>query len=291
MRNIIISVLLSLVLCAVTAFAGDDAVLARIGDKQLTEADFKRILSYYDPEKQKIIEQNPQAKATLLKRIIQSMVISKIAKDEEFGSRAEIKEQIELLTDDFLATEYIRKKIIANINVTEDETKIFYKAHMEDFMKPEMVRARHILIKVDKSASDEDKRKAKEKAEELLKKIKAGEDFAKLASEFSDDPGSKKKGGDLGFFTKGRMVPEFEKVVFSMKPGEISDVFETPFGFHIVKVEERKEAEIEPFDKVKDKAKEMLVGELRKARIEEFIEKAFKDAKVELNFEPSIQKK
>lgn len=291
MRNIFVSVLLFALLCAATAFAGDDAVPAKIGDKQLTEADFTRILSYYDPEKQKIIEQNPQAKATVLKRIIQSMVISKIAKDEGFGSRADIKEQIELLTDDFLATEYIKRKIIANINVTEDDTKIFYKAHMEDFMTPEMVKARHILIKVEKSASDEDKKKAKEKAEEILRRIKAGEDFAKLASEFSDDPGSKKKGGGLGSFTKGRMVPGFEKVAFSLKPGEISDVFETPFGFHIVKVEERKEAEIEPFDKVKDKAKEMLVGELRKARIEEFIEKAFKDAKVELNFEPSIQKK
>jgi peptidyl-prolyl cis-trans isomerase C len=291
MRHIFVSLFLSLIFCTVTAVAGDNAVLARIGDKQITEADFKRIASYYDPEKQRIIEQNPQAKATLYKRIIQGMVISKIAKDEGFDSLADIREQMALLTDDFLSTEYIKRKIIANINVTDDDANIFYKAHMEDFMTPEMIRARHILIKVDKSASDEDKKRAKENAEEILNKIKRGEDFTKLALEFSDDRGSKKKGGDLGFFTKGKMVPDFEKVAFSLKPGEISNIFETPFGLHIVRVEERKEAEIEPFDKAKNKAKEMLIGKLRKARIEEFIEKAFKDAKVELNSGSFIQEK
>jgi parvulin-like peptidyl-prolyl isomerase len=85
-----------------------------------------------------------------------------------------------------------------------------------------------------------DPKLSRTKAEEVLKRIRGGEDFAKLAQEFSSDPGSKEKGGDLGWFGAGSMVPEFEKVAFALKPGEVSDVVETKFGFHIIKLDERK---------------------------------------------------
>jgi peptidyl-prolyl cis-trans isomerase C len=218
------------------------------------------------------------------------LVISKIARDKEFEKRAEIREQLELLTDDLLASEYIKKEVVAKISVPEDDMKLFYKAHQEDFKAPEMVRARHILIKVDKSASGDDKKKAKDKAEGILKRIKSGEDFAKLASEFSDDPGSKTKGGDLGLFQRGKMVPAFEEVAFSLNAGEVSDVVETRFGFHLIKVEEKKEAAIEPYDKVKEKIGEKVRAEFKKARVAEFFEEAMKDAGVEMNLEPFLPK-
>lgn len=274
-----------------STLAEDDVLLAKIGDKKIMMSDLKRMISYYDPEKQKILEQQPQFKATILKRIVQGMVLSKIAKDNGFDKRPDIKEQIELMTNDLLASQYLLKEVVGKINVTEDDINLYYKAHREEFRTPEMVRARHILIKVDKNVSDDDKRKAREKAEEILKKIRGGEDFAKLASEFSDDPGSKNKGGDLGFFPKGRMVPEFEKVAFSLKPNEVSDIVETPFGFHIIKVEEKKESVQEPLEKVKDKVKEKVFADFRKARVDEFVEKAMKDAGVELNLEPFMPKR
>lgn len=280
-----------LLLSIVLAHAEEDVLLAKIGDKKIMMSDLKRIISYYDAEKQKILEQQPQFKATILQRIVQASVISKIAKDNGFDKRPDIKEQIELMTNDLLASQYLQKEVVEKINVTEEDISLYYKAHLEEFRTPEMVRARHILVKVEKSASEEDKKKAKEKADDILKRIKAGEDFGKLASEFSDDPGSKNKGGDLGFFPRGRMVPDFEQVAFSLKAGEVSDIVETPFGFHVIKVEERKESVQEPLEKVKNKVKEKVFADFRKAKVDEFFEKAMKDAGVELNLEPFMPKK
>lgn len=292
------SLAISFVLLAVTASAEeaapqshDDVVLAKIGDKKIMMSDLKRMISYYDPEKQKILEQQPQFKATILQRIVQGMVISKIARDNGFDKKPDIKEQIELMSNDLIASEYLKKEVVGKISVTEDDMSIYYKAHPEEFRTPEMVRARHILIKVDNKAKEDEKVKAKERAEGILKRIKSGEDFAKLATEFSDDPGSKNKGGDLGFFPKGRMVPNFEKAAFALRVGEVSDIVETPFGFHIIKVEEKKESILQPYEKVKDKVKEKVFNDFRKTRVDEFVEKVMKDAGVELNLEPFMPKK
>lgn len=291
MKRVFVLVFLFLVFLYLPALAEEDRILAKIGDKKIMMSDFKRFISYYDAEKQKILEQQPQFKARILRRIVQGMVLSKIAKDQGFDKRPDIKEEIELMLNDLIASEYLKKEVVGKINVTEEDMKLYYKTHEEEFKTPEMVRARHILIKVNRSASEEEKKRAREKAEDILKRIKTGEEFAKLASEFSDDPGSKNKGGDLGFFPKGRMVPDFEKVAFSLKPGEVSDIVETPFGFHIIKVEERKDSVLEPYEKIKDKVKERVFNDFRKARVDEFIEKAMKDAGVELNLEPFMPKK
>ncbi len=115
-------------------------------------------------------------------------------------------------------------------------------------------------------------------AQQLLEKIKQGESFAKLAQENSDDPGSKEKGGDIGFFGKGRMVKPFEDAAFSLKPGQVSDVVETKFGYHIIKVEDYKEAGTKTFEEVKDLIKKQLEMELGRTKATEFIKKAVEDA-------------
>ena len=95
-----------------------------------------------------------------------------------------------MITDNYIAIEYLKKEVTNKVEVSEEDIKAYYESHKDEFKTPEMVRSRHILIKTDPSASDNDKKKAREKAEEILKKIKAGEDFAKLASDVSDDTGS-----------------------------------------------------------------------------------------------------
>lgn len=264
------------------AFAQDD-VLAKFGGKTITVSDYNKIIGYLDPEKQKVIEKNPQLKENVLRQLIQSMVLSELARKAGFDKRPEVQEQLKVFTDNFLANEYLRKEIAAKVTVSEDDVKSYYDTHQDEFKTPEMIKARHILIKVDKSASEEDKKQARKKAEDILSKIKAGEDFAKLASEFSDDPGSKSKGGDLDFFARGRMVKPFEDAAFALKPGEVSGIVESPFGYHIIKVDETKDAGVEPYDTAKDKIKQKLVQERTKSKLTEFVEETMKDANVEMH--------
>jgi len=265
------------------AMAKDAEIVAKIGDKKITVADFERILGYVDTERQKLLEKNPQLKEALLKQIVQSMVIADLAKKKGFDKKADVKDQLKLFSDGFLANEYLKKEVASKITVSDDDMKLYYDGHKDEFKTPETVRARHILVRVDTSASESDKKKAKEKTEDILKKIKSGEDFVKLASEMSDDPGSKSKGGDLGFFSRGRMIKPFEDAAFSLKPGEVSDVIETQFGYHIIKVEEKKDEAIETFDAVKERINQKLLQDQIKSKVTDFIEKAMKDAKVEMH--------
>jgi len=264
------------------AFASDDAVLAKIGDKKITVAEFEKFVSSYPREQQKLLEENPKNKENLLRRMVQVKTLSEIAKSQGLDNDEGIKQQIAYYTEEILAQSLLRKEI-EKINITDEDVKSYYKVNEKSFVTPEMVKARHILVKVDKSASEEEKKKAREKAEDILKKIKAGEDFAKLAGEVSDDPGSKVKGGDLGFFGRGRMVKPFEEAAFSLKPGEVSGLVETQFGFHIIKVEERKEAGVEPFEAVKEKVRTKLQNEVTKEKTKDFIDAAMKNAGVEIH--------
>lgn len=264
-----------------TVFAEEDAVVAKIGDRKITLSDFKRITDYFDMERQKMLETNPQLKETVLRQFVQSVVISGLAKQKGFDKNPEIKEQLQFFSDNFLANEYLKREIALRITVSDDELKSYYDTHTDEFKTPEMIKARHILVKVDSSASEDEKKKAKEKAEMYLKKIQSGEDFAKLASEFSDDPGSKTKGGELGFFPRGRMVKPFEDAAFSLKPGETSGIVETQFGFHIINVEDKKDSTVESFDTVKERLRQKLVQDRTRKEITEFIDKAMQDAKTE----------
>ncbi len=135
--------------------------------------------------------------------------------------------------------------------VSDQQIQQYYQGHQKDYQVPEEVKVRHILIKVDKGADPKVDAAAKQKAEDLLKQIKGGADFAALAKANSDDPGSKEQGGELGMIQRGVTVPEFEKAAFGLQPGQISDVIKTQFGYHIIKVEEKQTAHLKSLDEVK----------------------------------------
>lgn len=171
-----------------------------------------------------------------------------------------------------------------NHPVSEEDMKKYYDENRDMFRSNE-VRASHILIStIDEKTrlplSEEEKAKAKIKAEELLKKVKAGEDFSELAKKFSQDPGSGQLGGDLGFFPKGQMVKPFEDAAFSMNVGEVSELVESNFGYHIIKVTDKKD-EMPTFDEVKDRISDNLAGESYQSYITELKEQA----KIEKNEE------
>ena len=182
-----------------------------------------------------------------------------------------------------LASNNYKEKFNKDNAVTNAEVKKYYDDNKDDFYI-DKVKASHILIKTiddqDKELSDKEKEKAKKKAEEVLAKAKSGEDFAELAKEYSQDTVSAKNGGDLGFFGRGEMVKPFEDAAFSMKVGQISDLVQSDFGYHIIKVTDKEDRQ-QTFDEVKDIIKETLQEDKYNAQVE----KLKNEAKVEKNEE------
>lgn len=165
--------------------------------------------------------------------------------------------------------------------ITDAEMKAFYDANPSKFAEPEQVKASHILVKVDASADKATKDAAKKKATELLAKLKKGADFAALAKESSDCP-SKAQGGDLGFFGRGQMVKPFEDVAFAAPVGKISDIVETQFGYHIIKVTEKKPAKTQTFEEAKKVIAEQFKQEQMQKVVRESIDKLRAAAKIEI---------
>ena len=161
------------------------------------------------------------------------------------------------------------------INVTEDDAKKYYSENTNEFETPEQVRASHILIKPDTADPNADpneaKAKAKTKAEDLLKQIKGGADFAELARANSVCPSSK-QGGDLNFFGRGQMVPAFEKAAFGLKVGQVSDIVETKFGCHIIKVTDHKDPNVITFEQAKGNIANGLARKKQGELVKEYIE-------------------
>lgn len=198
--------------------------------------------------------------------------------DEDLKNYYE-KNKSQFVIPERVSLEYVElslEQLSKQQKISEEELQAFYKEHLESYSAPERVHARHILISVPQNAhasSDNAKKdgepalssseiKAKEKADELLASIKKGEDFAALAKEHSQDTGSAKNGGDLGWFTKGQMVPVFDKAVFALKkPNEIAGPIRSQFGFHIIQLVEHKSAETRDFKEVRALVLEQLQRE------------------------------
>ncbi len=145
--------------------------------------------------------------------------------------------------------------------VTDQEVQQYYSQHQKDYQVDDQVKVRHILIKVDEKADAKADAAAKQKAEDILKQLRSGGNFAELAKKNSDDPGSKDQGGELGFIKHGVTVPEFDKAAFALQPGQISDLVRTKFGYHIIQTEEKQTAHTRPIDEVKPTILAMLTRE------------------------------
>jgi peptidyl-prolyl cis-trans isomerase C len=158
---------------------------------------------------------------------------------------------------------YIEAKVGSKAAVTDAQINDFYKNNQDKFKQGPQIRASHILITVAANADAATKAAAKAKAEGILKDVKSGKDFAALAKANSQDPGSAANGGDLGYFQQGQMVPQFEQAAQALKPGQTSDVVESQFGFHIIKVVDKKEPRTVPLEEVKAQVQQYLSAQNR----------------------------
>jgi peptidyl-prolyl cis-trans isomerase C len=200
---------------------------------------------------------------------------------EEYQKKLEEHGQsFEAYKNDFrknmLYQKLLEPQLAGKLETSEDEIKQYYSDYKREFETPEQVRASHILIKPDTSQPGTDPNEAKAiaraKTESLLKQIREGADFAELAKANSADRLSAEKGGDLDFFPRGKMVAPFEKAAFNLQTGQISDVVETKFGYHIIKVTDRKEASAVPFEQAKDYIIAKITQKRRSEIITEYIE-------------------
>ena len=182
-----------------------------------------------------------------------------------------------------IVQQFIDKKYAQNVTVSEKETRAYYDANPAAFKQPEQVKASHILVKVGPQADEPQKAAARKKIEEIQQRVKNGEDFATLAKDVSEGP-SGSRGGDLGYFRRGQMMKPFEEAAFALKPDKVSDIVETSFGYHLIKLSDKKPEGAIAYEEIKDKIQtylkqkkvreqvDLYVAELRgKAKVEQFL--------------------
>lgn len=247
-----------------------------------------------------------QARERLIREVLLDEKIRQanitITDEEVMSQMAEVASAQEVSVEDFINTvgqhghsiEQIKKELrerlarnrfmetqwAGKINVTEDDARKYYDEKPEEFKVPEQVRVSHILITFEQGADpNEAKAKARTKIEGLLKQIKDGADLAELAKAHSSCP-SAPGGGDLDFFPRGKTTPDFEKVAFELEVGQISDVVETEYGFHIIKATDRQDPSDIAFEQAKEKIIEKLTAEKQSEFAEEYLKKLIAEAKI-----------
>ena len=265
--------------------ADDDPVLAKTATYIFKQSDLNRLITYSPPQLQKQIKEDHQQQVALIGKIMQQRAIADLARKERFDQTQEIKEKTGYIVDDFIAGEYlqtIKAKATDGIKLTDDDLRQYYRANTSMFTIPEQVKARHILIKAPKEASEEKKKEAREKAKDIYNKLKAGADFEKLAGQYSEDGATKPKNGDLGYLLRGQTEKSFEQAAFSLKPGEMSYIVETSQGYHIIFSEAHIESRVKAFDEVKDLIEKQVKERVANERVKDFIKKATQNAGLEI---------
>jgi peptidyl-prolyl cis-trans isomerase C len=239
----------------------EDKVIAKVNGKTITEADMRLAEAEIGSD----LGSLPPAtrRRVLVEFLIENQLFADAAEGQKLASGAAFNERMQYWRRRSLRDSYFDTTV--KDTISDADARKFYDAQVGGKTGEEEVRARHILVE------------SKEKAREVFEKLAHGSDFAALAKEYSKDPGSKDQGGELGFFARGQMVPQFEEAAFKLQKGEVSEPFQSQFGWHIVRVDERRQRAAPPFEAVKDrlvaamihKKAQQIAGDLRgKAQIE-----------------------
>jgi parvulin-like peptidyl-prolyl isomerase len=199
---------------------------------------------------------------------------------DSFGvTREQLRHQRRLSLD---VAKLVEAAVAPAVKVSDSDIEAYYRENQQRFQVPETVTASHILIRATPDAPASVRAEARRRAAGLLDEIRGGADFAKLAQAHSEDTGTAASGGLLGAFPRGRMDPAFEAAAFSTRPGEISDLVETSFGFHIIRVDQHQAGRLPPLDEVRTDVRELLIERGRQEGLTKLIEEARKGAKIEI---------
>jgi len=292
--------------------------LAKVDDLKVTEKELMTYLDFLKNQNESSVPEksNPQydvLRQNLLDSIIVLKLIQKYGKnngfvitdkdiDDELAKlKSNYKSEDEFIkelktnkiTINFLESQIknqlLRDKIFAkvtkNINVSDEEVKKYYDDNKETlFTVPEQIKVSHILIKFTvpegQQLTDEIKNQAKAKIEDIQNQLKNGARFEELAKKYSEDTVSGPQGGDIGFISKGQTIAEFENVAFALQVGQVSDIVQTSYGFHLIKVTDKKESYIKSFEEVKETIKSYLINTKQMKAWEDFVYNLIKQAKI-----------
>ena len=287
-------------------------VLARVNGQPVTKADFDRLIKNMEMSAGQPVpaERRDEIYRKALDQLITYTALSQEVKARDLSiPDAEVDANLAGMRKQFPTEEEFQKALAARgmtpdrlradakidmaINklmegevaslpeATDAQVREFYDKNPDKFKQDETVRASHILIPVDAKADDAARKAARAKADAIARKAKGGEDFAQLARENSSD-GSAANGGDLGPMRRGQTVANFDKALFAMQPGQISDVVDTEFGFHIIKVTEKTPPSTVPFEQVSPRIRDFLTEQQKQDKAQAFIEALKKKYKVEV---------
>ena len=313
-----VAVALALILVSAVGFAADQKdpgdMVAVVNGTIITQGEFDRVLNYELRRAAQSGQKIPDAQmAQIENSILDSLIMGELLFQESkkkgvqvkpesvteqlmivkqrFPSEAEFKKALEEnktteskikadIKRNMAIQQLIDKEVDQKVKITEEESKTFFDTNPQLFQQPERVKASHILIKVDEGASEEKKAEARKKIEEIQQKVQKGEDFADLAKTYSEGP-SAPRGGDLDYFGRGQMVKPFEEAAFSLKPNETSDIVETRFGYHLIKVVDKQPAKMMAYADVKDRINKHLKDQKLRTERQLYFDKLKKDAKIE----------
>lgn len=247
--------------------------------KDILEGLIEREVLYQESQKAgiKITDQKVDEQMAGIKKRFPSEEEFKRALASMNLTEAEVRSQVQR---GLAIRELIDQQVASKIEITDEATSAYYKDNPQLFKQPEQVKASHILIKVEPTADDAAKATAKKKIADIQQKLKDGGDFAELAKQNSEGP-SATRGGDLGYFERGQMVKPFEDAAFAMKSNEVSDLVVTRFGYHLIKVYDKKPAQTTAYENVKDQIAQRLKREKVEKDATLYVEDLKKGAKVE----------
>ena len=247
---------------AAPALSQEDAVVAKVGSMEIRQSELDIAIQNLDPQLAQLPDE--QKRVAALSGAIDVKLLAQGAVDEGIAETDDFKSRMDYIKDRELHNSYFRKHVVDA--VTEDEVKARYEKEIAALPKQEEVNARHILVKTE------------EEAKAIIAELDSGKDFAELAKAKSEDS-NKSDGGDLGWFSKGRMVPEFEEAAFALEKGAYTKTpVKSQFGFHVIKLEDRRDVQPPAFDQVEPQVRQLVMRDKYLA----IIEKAKAEQKVEI---------
>lgn len=245
-------------------------VVLKVNDKAYTTADVEREINQElrrAPREVQHILASKEGQKQFLDRLVRRELLLQEAEKQKIGERSEVVEQVAALRRELMLRAVLQEEVGAKVKVEEKEVQEYFTAHPEEF-SGDQVRARHILVK------------SEEEAKQVLERLAKKESFEELARTLSKDGATASKGGDLGYFAREQMVPEFARAAFALKPGEVSGVVKTPFGYHIIQVVDRKKGQPFTFEQVKEQLRRRLLDERQNQRFQEWIKGLETGAKI-----------